>query len=71
MVQRHIAFTLHIHPSHIHSLWGGRHFYITGSSYPCSFFFRFGGGRPLHKVQSAILHILLEALGIRFMFLRP
>jgi hypothetical protein len=45
---------------------GGRCFYITGSSSMCSFSFRFGGGRRLHKVQSLILFILLEIPSARF-----
>jgi hypothetical protein len=36
------------------SVVGGRCFYNTSSRSTRRFFFRFGGGRPLHKVQSLI-----------------
>jgi hypothetical protein len=32
IVQHHISLILHIHPSPIHSLWGGQCFCVTGSS---------------------------------------
>jgi hypothetical protein len=33
----------------------GRCSHITGSSCVCSFFFRLGGGPPLHKLQSIVV----------------
>jgi hypothetical protein len=45
---------------------GGRCFYISGFRSNCSFFFLFGGGRPLHKVRSIILWSSLDVQFARF-----
>jgi hypothetical protein len=50
---------------------GGWCFYVTGSSSPCSFFFRFGGGRPLHSVQSLSCRMLTEDPTICFAIFLP
>jgi hypothetical protein len=72
MVQHRITFTLHIHASPIHSLWGGQCFCVTGSSNTCRFsFFRFGGGPPLHSVQSLSGHRLSEDPTVRFAISSP
>jgi hypothetical protein len=54
------SLSLTLSHSHSHSCWGDRCFYITGSSsVPCSFF-RFGGGRPLHRVHFLIFRNQLK-----------
>jgi hypothetical protein len=42
--------------------------YISG---PCSLFFRFGGGRPLHNVQTFIFRMLMQNSTARFAISSP
>jgi hypothetical protein len=49
-----------------HNSWSCRRFYISSSCSVSRLFFRFGGGRLLHNVQSIILRNPLEVPTIRF-----
>jgi hypothetical protein len=53
-----ITFTLPICPSLIHSCCGGRYLYHRFLPYGPVPFFRFGGGRPFHKVQFLVWDLL-------------
>jgi hypothetical protein len=44
----------------------GRYLHISGSYSVCDLFFRFGGGRPHHNVQSLIFRNSTEDLAIHF-----
>jgi hypothetical protein len=61
-----LSFSLtHTHNSGGCNLWSGRYSHLSSSYSVRDFFFHFGGGRPLHKVQSFVFRIPTTDLAVR------